>query len=105
MKTLEQFRELVPEFYHTINGKVGADFFHAVEKFMEDNGFEQHVHRRIFENDKLRLTLFSDNYVNNAGILFGEIFDKRGFCKACTLTEARTFILDNLEFIKEIIEK
>ena len=94
MRTQEEFVAIMPSFKETIYAKQGDSFMGAVDKFMAQHNFEQHVMSRLFADEKYGVWFYTDNAANDYGIMFVEQFEKDAMALVCTREDAGKIIAE-----------
>lgn len=94
MRTQEEFIAIIPSFRDAICAKQGKSFIGAVDGFMSQHNFEQHVMSRLFEDEKFGVWFYTDNVDNDCGIMFVEQFGKDAATLVCTRETANRMIAE-----------
>lgn len=87
MRTKEQFEKEMADFRTSIRGHWGNDFMESVVKYMKSKGYEQTVIIKLSEiPNYLKVHFFTDNVMNEYGIVFAEAFVDESEFSPCPLS-------------------
>lgn len=92
MKTKKEFEKIAGDFYNAIYGKVGDAFFDAVMQFAEKHQFHKTVISCLYRSDEDQVLFITDHPLNDAGIVFVEVFDKKALFFVDSENGAKRFI-------------
>ena len=74
MRTEKEFSKITGAFLAAVLGKMGNEFIEAAIKFMENRGFQTPTIIRKYEDEKGRVTVYTDSPLNSNGIVHVEFF-------------------------------